>query len=204
MTVGFACPDCKTWRKPKELYIPCPHCAGETDINPVKLTDHQPVKMKSKGKGKWRYLGLNFDSKDEALRYGYLKDKQDAGIIRHLAIQPTMVIRPGFVLDNPFYVTTKTGKPRSIGSETYTPDYAYVYNGLLVIEDVKGMSKGQPYSKVSSNRSQKHLMYRYKDKHHVVFMLTCLDKGVWRYFQASSGYPELDFELVAVAERQAA
>lgn len=167
-------------------------------FTPARLTDSKGKKRR--GKNNWSYLGLLFDSKDEALRYGYLKDKQDAGIIRHLFIQPTMIIRPQFKLDNPFYIQTQAGKPRGIGDETYTADYAYIHNGLLVIEDVKGVSKGKPYSKSSSTRSQKHLLYRYKDKHHVVFMLTTLQRGHWRYWQASTGYPELSFTLANYSE----
>jgi hypothetical protein len=31
-----------------------------------------------------------------------------------------------------------------------------------------------------------------------------VDKGVWRYFQASTGYPELSFELLAIDKKDKA
>lgn len=179
---------------------------------PIRLSDIQPVKINpNKRRSKWRYMGLIFDSKDEAKRYGYLSALQDVGMIRHLQVQPKAVLRKGFALDNLFYVPRADGSPRTIGGESYTPDYAYLWKDYLVIEDVKGIKNkkdengiitGQiPYSKTNSTRSQKHLLYRYRNKRHVVFMLTCLHKGVWRYFQMSDSYPELYFSLEQLQQK---
>lgn len=156
-----------------------------------------PTRLKKRPPKNWGYLGLLFDSKDEAIRYGYLKDKQASGVIRHLTVQPTMTIRDEFQLNNPFYLHRKDGTPRQIASEVYTPDYAYIYGNLMIIEDVKGISRGKPYSKGDSTRSQKHLMRRYNDKHHVVFMLVTQSRhNGWDYWQQTKGYPQLDFRLV--------
>ena len=209
--VADSCPRCDTIAHTNYTYCKkhkvnyrdtCERCTAEKVLTPLEFI--KPIKMKSRGKNNWKYRGLLFDSSDEALRYGVLSDLQEDGIIRHLCVQPTMIIRSGFELNNPFYVMRKGGKPRTIPNETYTPDYAYVYDGLLVIEDVKGSKKGKPYSKANSDRSQKHLLYRYKDKHHVVFVLSVRFGAFWRYFQASTGYPELEFELKAIAKDKAA
>lgn len=191
----WKCPNCKANNPMSSINDPCPECGDGAKRTPVQMSDIEPIRMKAKGKNKWLYRGRRFQSSDEAWRYGYLMDKQAEGVIRHLAVQPTMVIRDAFELTNPFYIKRADGKPRSIENETYTPDYAYLFDKYLVIEDVKGMSKGKPYSKSDSTRSQKHLLSRYKDRHHVVFMLTCFNKGEWCYFQQSLGYPELSFTL---------
>lgn len=208
--LGWECPACKDWNSVGSKQCVCGYSLNKNTQKAAKATKlsiidtHAPVKLKKRGRGKWSYLGLPFDSSDEAWRYGYLLSMKAAGIIRHLFVQPTMVIRPAFQLTAPGYVNMKSGKPRTIPAETYTPDYAYVYGDLLVIEDVKGLSKGKPYSKRGSDRSQKHLMHRYRNHDNVLFMLVTGKQDSWRYWQASHGYPELDFELVADSKEKAA
>lgn len=186
--VGAICPRCdETTTKTRKK-------AG-TRVIGTQSASTVPVRMKNRGKSKWRYRGLYFDSKDEAYRYGYLKDLQADGVIRHLFVQPTMVIRPAFELNQPYHVRRKDGTPRVLPAEKYTPDYAYIYDGMLIIEDVKGIKKGKPYSKANSDRSQKHLQYRYRNNPRVMFMLVTMGRSMWRYWQASTGYPELAFSL---------
>ena len=66
--------------------------------------------------------GITFDSKREAARYGYLKIRFRAGEIRDLVLQPSWEI----VINS-----RKVCK--------YIADFMYRENGVVVIEDVKGM-----------------------------------------------------------------
>lgn len=185
----------------------CPHCERKNKRNGdvlIALSQHTPIKLKWRGKGKWLYMGKKFDSKDEALRYGYLIGLQEQGIIRHLHIQPTKILRPAFKLTQTYSVKRKDGKPRTIPAETYTPDYAYIFNGNLIIEDVKGLKKGKPYSKANSDRSQKHLMYHCASKPHISFLLVTQQQGHWRYWQATKSYPEVDSPFEAISKEKSA
>ncbi len=150
-----------------------------------------PTRIKKRGRGNWRYRGQLFDSKVEATRYGYLADKVKQGVIRHLLVQPKSVIRKQVHIGK-----TKYYKKATLPAETYTPDYAYIFDGILIIEDVKGVKNGKPYSKPQANRSHKHLMARYQHKFDkVLFMLVTNTKGRWQYYQVSQGFPEVSFSL---------
>lgn len=193
-TTQAACPVCPT-QSPKKALQP-----SLSVVQAMNALD-TPTRIKKRGRNNWRYRGLLFDSKVEALRYGYLKDMQDIGLIRHLRIQPKSVIRAQVFIGN-----TRYYKKATLQQETYTPDYAYIFDGMFVIEDVKGAKKGKPYSKPAANRSHKHLMYRYRHKlDTVLFMLVTHERGLWRCFQASTGFPEINFNFDSVlAESEAA
>lgn len=74
---------------------------------------------------------VTFDSEDEADRYFYLKDMQDAGIVRKIELHPRLELFGSFVdLD---------GKKQQ--HIIYTPDFYIEYvDGRREYEDVKGYS----------------------------------------------------------------
>ncbi len=74
--------------------------------------------------------GITFDSKAEAKRYQELKLIERAGQIKHLSLQPRFTLQEGFV-------NIHTGKKeRAI---EYVADFMYLENGVIIVEDVKGM-----------------------------------------------------------------
>jgi hypothetical protein len=81
---------------------------------------------------KKEYDGMKFDSLLELKRYKELKLSINRGAITDLELQPKFVI-----LDT-FYVL-KNGKKECMRKHTYSADFQYMENGLLVVEDFKGM-----------------------------------------------------------------
>lgn len=69
--------------------------------------------------------GITFDSKHEAHRYEQLRMEQRAGLISDLELQPKF----------PLHTVTPSGVKVEIG--VFTPDFRYVRDGAIVIEDAK-------------------------------------------------------------------
>jgi hypothetical protein len=67
-----------------------------------------------------------FDSKKEYSRYISLKNREEEGIIKNLERQKKIEILPDFVY-----------REEKIRGIYYKADFSYVYNGTIVIEDVK-------------------------------------------------------------------
>ena len=85
---------------------------------------------------KIEHEGKIFDSKKELSRYLYLKSLEDKGIIKTLYLQVEYELIPPQKLSN--------GKVER--AVKYVADFAY-FDGLKpVVEDVKGMKKGQAYA----------------------------------------------------------
>jgi hypothetical protein len=88
-----------------------------------------PFTPRKYGNKKVEVDGSTFDSKAEARRYEQLKLMLRAGAISELQLQPKYELQPAY--------RDRTGKhQRAI---TYSADFAYVENGGVVVEDVKGM-----------------------------------------------------------------
>jgi hypothetical protein len=85
---------------------------------------------------KIEHNGLIFDSKKEYNRYLYLKSLEDKGIINNLELQKPYELIPAQKLSN--------GKVERAAK--YIADFAYMDGLRPVVEDVKGMRKGQAYA----------------------------------------------------------
>jgi hypothetical protein len=94
--------------------------------------------------------GITFDSKAEAKRYQELKLLEKAGQIKHLSLQPRFTLQEGFV-------NSHTGKiERKI---EYVADFMYLENGVIIVEDVKGM-------KTSDYKIKRKLfIHKYQDQY---------------------------------------
>lgn len=79
--------------------------------------------------------GKRFDSKREAARYRFLKERQDRGEISNLELQPSFKLKSG---DRPILLKSK-GYPNG-RQATYFADFAYwcPVQEKRVIEDSKG------------------------------------------------------------------
>lgn len=71
--------------------------------------------------------GITFDSKAESIRYEQLKREEILGWIQGLELQKKYILCKGR--------WKSTGKPYSI---SYKADFAYLRDGEIVLEDVKG------------------------------------------------------------------
>lgn len=214
---------CPTCREHYTTQAVCPMCGksppkeaksckkASSDNIPYTLVPTEFYIGENRKTKKWALRGKLFDSKTEAWRYDCLFDLQSHGVIRHLHVQPTAIVRKAYYLSGRWYTRTKAGKPRKVSQEVYTPDFVYIRQGVMVIEEVKGLQskkkKGvkvyKPYSKGASNLKQYILQARYAHRDDVLFMIAAgkSDNSMWRYFQQSHGYPELsinyDLEMVA-------
>ena len=72
--------------------------------------------------------GIRFDSKKEANRYGELLMLQRAGRISELQRQVKFKLLP-----------TQRGEQRTERPVTYIADFVYTQDGIVVVEDVKGL-----------------------------------------------------------------
>lgn len=79
--------------------------------------------------------GHKFDSKKEAKRYTELKAMEERGEISVLRCQVPFELLPT--------QQTKTGA--NYRAVKYIADFVYYNDGKMVVEDVKGMKKGQAY-----------------------------------------------------------
>lgn len=95
--------------------------------------------------------GIQFDSKKEAQRYCELKLLQRAGVIKELELQKEFELIPTQRIDGK--VVERACK--------YKADFAYLQNGKLVVEDVKGYRdpKSAGYAKFVIKR--KLMLWRY-------------------------------------------
>ena len=83
--------------------------------------------MNKYGARKVKYDGYIFDSKVERLRYIELISLERSGQISGLEVHPKFILQPSF---------SYMGK--HIRAITYTADFKYTENKMLVVEDVKG------------------------------------------------------------------
>lgn len=97
------------------------------------------------GNKKYTVDGITFDSKHEAYRYQELKEMQKAGIIQDLRLQVKYVLIP--TMREPCNEIYKSGRKKGcfkpgkvIEREcSYIADFVYLENGILIVEDAKGM-----------------------------------------------------------------
>lgn len=94
---------------------------------------------------KYTLDGITFDSRKEARRYAELKAMQQAGIIQDLKLQVKYVLIPiQREFCNEIY---KSGRKKGCFKQgkiierecSYIADFQYIENGILVVEDAKGM-----------------------------------------------------------------
>lgn len=85
------------------------------------------IKGRKYGNQKTTVDGITFDSKAEAARYEQLKREELMGFIQCLELQKRYILCKGR--------WKSTNKPYSI---TYKADFAYLRDGEIVVEDVKG------------------------------------------------------------------
>ena len=106
------------------------------------------MKMKKPSKYNNRKVeldGFTFDSQKEAKRYSELKLLVRVGQISALELQKSFVLAESVKFKN---------EPRAKRAVCYIADFAYVENGLMVVEDVKSKAtKSLPVY-----RLKKHLM----------------------------------------------
>ena len=72
--------------------------------------------------------GIKFDSKKEAARYCELKMLEKSGYIQNLELQKKFSLIP-----------TQKSLGKTLSLVSYYADFAYIQNGLQVVEDAKGM-----------------------------------------------------------------
>jgi len=85
--------------------------------------------MSKYGNRKTKVYGIVFDSAAEAQRYLVLRDMEDSGEISDLVLQPTFEILPQF-----------SNRGQHFKAVKYIADFQYVKAGVIVVEDVKGVS----------------------------------------------------------------
>lgn len=105
---------------------------------------------KEKGKKynntKVEYEGIKFDSKKEMQRYIVLKDAEDRGVISNLELQVKYELIPAVREEYVEHLKTKDKiKTRTLQLPiTYTCDFQYLKDGVLIVEDVKASPKMLP------------------------------------------------------------
>ena len=89
--------------------------------------------------------GFTFDSQKEARRYSELKILVRVGEISELELQKSFVLAESVKFNN---------EPRAKPAIRYVADFAYMENGVMIVEDVKSKAtKSLPVY-----RMKKHLM----------------------------------------------
>jgi len=104
----------------------------------------------------------NGASKKESRRYLKLKELESLGIISDLQTQVKYILIP-----SQYEVITVNGKQKRRCVEkacTYYADFVYRENGNLVVEDVKGCSRGAAYQLYSVKRKLMLHLYGIKIK----------------------------------------
>lgn len=94
------------------------------------MTERKPRYKTTHGKQRARAVtidGIEFASEAEGRRYLYLKSEQQAGNLSNLQPHPVYQIAPAFV----------AGNGERVRAIHYTPDFQYMFNGRLHVEDVK-------------------------------------------------------------------
>ena len=95
------------------------------------------------GNKKVEYNGLKFDSKKEKDRYIFLKEQERIGNIQDLQLQVRYELIPAIKEEYVEHLKTKDRvKTRTVQlAITYTCDFQYYKNGVIVTEDVKASPK---------------------------------------------------------------
>lgn len=95
---------------------------------------------------KVEYDGIKFDSKKEMQRYIVLKDAENSGVISNLELQVKYELIPAVREKYIEHLKTKDKvKTRTLQLPiTYTCDFQYLKNGVLIVEDVKASPKMLP------------------------------------------------------------
>ena len=95
---------------------------------------------------KVEYDGIKFDSKKEMQRYIVLKDAENSGVISNLELQVKYELIPAVREEYIEHLKTKDKvKTRTLQLPiTYTCDFQYLKNGVLIVEDVKASPKMIP------------------------------------------------------------
>ena len=95
---------------------------------------------------KVEYDGIKFDSKKEMQRYIVLKTAEDSGVISNLELQVKYELIPAVREEYIEHLKTKDKvKTRTLQLPiTYTCDFQYLKNGVLIVEDVKASPKMLP------------------------------------------------------------
>ena len=96
----------------------------------AKLNDDAKPRKPNKYHAKPTHVdGIRFDSRDEAARYGELKLLEQAGKISDLRVHPRYQLLDKNVSDS----------GRTLCKRSYVADFEYIEDGLIIVEDVKGM-----------------------------------------------------------------
>lgn len=95
---------------------------------------------------KVEYDGIKFDSKKEMQRYIVLKNAENSGVISNLELQVKYELIPAVREEYIEHLKTKDKvKTRTLQLPiTYTCDFQYLKNGVLIVEDVKASPKMLP------------------------------------------------------------
>lgn len=95
---------------------------------------------------KVEYDGIKFDSKKEMQRYIVLKDAEKSGVISNLELQVKYELIPAVREEYIEHLKTKDKvKTRTLQLPiTYTCDFQYLKDGVLIVEDVKASPKMLP------------------------------------------------------------
>ena len=95
---------------------------------------------------KVEYDGIKFDSKKEMQRYIVLKDAENSGAISNLELQVKYELIPAVREEYIEHLKTKDKiKTRTLQLPiTYTCDFQYFKDGVLIVEDVKASPKMLP------------------------------------------------------------
>ena len=96
-------------------------------------------KVKKYNNTKVEYDGIKFDSKKEMQRYIVLKDAENSGVISNLELQVKYELIPAVREEYIEHLKTKDRvKTRTLQLPiTYTCDFQYLKDGVLIVEDVK-------------------------------------------------------------------
>lgn len=83
--------------------------------------------------------GYKFDSKREADRWLYLREAESRGIISNLELQRKFELIPAVIEVQMKQLKTKAKPVERVAQKaiTYTCDFAYIKDGIQVVEDVK-------------------------------------------------------------------
>lgn len=128
--------------------------------------------------------GFTFDSQPEFARYVDLLALEQSGAITGLQVHPTFVLKPRIVV-------RANGVHRGYvqARETYTADFLYTIGDKVIVEDVKGLSKGKPYTMTPARNKHKGLIDKWyaadKLKTHSL-ILVCQQGNDWLYFDSNS------------------
>lgn len=110
---------------------------------------------------KTKYNSMTFDSIKERDRYIFLKGAESNGVISNLELQPTFELIPKITEKIIKHLKTKDKVEDKFIQHpiTYTADFAYVKDGVKVVEDVKASPK--PYA-IDEVFKLKEKLFRWK------------------------------------------